>query len=84
MEQFVGSKVMEIIRDKKKRDERHKLFYLSSWWSTAGVGLPNLNEVAKQWCSVQACSATSERSFSKAGYVLNRHRGQLNGVSVWE
>ncbi len=56
---------------------------LLEWWKNTGSNLfPRLYKVAKFLLPIPASSASSERMFSKAGFVLNERRQRLSPNSV--
>lgn len=48
------------------------------WWSKYSQLLPELSWLARQYLAMQATSCASERLFSKAGYIVNKHRNKLS------
>ena len=41
-----------------------------SWWAKYCKLFPCIEKLARRWLSVQASSGASERTFSKAGYIV--------------
>ena len=52
------------------------------WWKLHEGKFPNVADLARRRLSAQASSACSERSFSKAGLILRKHRMSLTTESV--
>ena len=52
------------------------------WWKRFEAKFPGVADLARRRLSVQASSACSERSFSKAGLILRKHRLSLSRESV--
>ena len=52
------------------------------WWKMHEAKFPRVANIARRRLSTQASSACSERSFSKAGLILRKHRLSLSTESV--
>ncbi|KAK3927627.1 Transposable element Hobo transposase, partial [Frankliniella fusca] len=55
---------------------------LLKWWETEGAAYPNLQTIARQILAIPASSASSERVFSKAGFIINSRRTCLATKTV--
>jgi hypothetical protein len=55
---------------------------LMHYWKIKSEALPHLANVARLVLSIPASSATSERSFSDAGFIINVRRTTLNPENV--
>lgn len=53
-----------------------------SWWREFGAMIPDLRKIARSYLSVQATSCSSERMFSRAGYIVSRYRSSLHTNNV--
>lgn len=49
-----------------------------AWWAKYKNLFPELAEVARCFLGVQATSCASERLFSKAGFIVSKHRTSLS------
>ena len=54
------------------------------YWAQASLRFPLVAEVARKYLCVPASSATSERSFSKAGHIVRARRAKLSDEHVKE
>jgi hypothetical protein len=52
------------------------------WWSHNKFSFPVLYELSKKYLYIPATSASSERVFSTAGYILNQKRSRMKGTNV--
>lgn len=52
------------------------------WWKENNSTFPVLSRVARVLLSIPASSATSERAFSAAGYIINKRRVRLHHENV--
>lgn len=52
------------------------------WWKTMEPVFPLLSKLARKYLCVPASSVPSERIFSTAGYLVNRHRASLSADTV--
>ena len=55
-----------------------------TYWAQASLRFPLVAEVARKYLCVPASSATSERSFSKAGHIVRARRAKLSDEHVQE
>lgn len=53
-----------------------------NWWKTNGARFPLMAQLARKCFSIPASSASSERSFSTAGRIIEKRRTNLKGSSV--
>ena len=52
------------------------------WWKTMELVFPLLSTLARKYLCIPATSVPSERIFSTAGYLVNRHRASLHADTV--
>ena len=52
------------------------------WWKAAEGWFPLLSRVARSVLCIPASSATSERAFSAAGYIINKRRVNIHPDNV--
>ncbi|KAK3920431.1 E3 SUMO-protein ligase ZBED1 [Frankliniella fusca] len=55
---------------------------LLEWWKTKGKAYPKLQALARRLLGIPASSASSERVFSKAGFIVNSRRKRLHPKTV--
>lgn len=53
-----------------------------NWWKTNGARFPLMAQLARKCFAIPASSASSERSFSTAGRIIEKRRTNLKGSSV--
>ena len=65
--------------------DKHRLLWDDDpllWWRCYGQMVPELKVMARAYLGVQATSCSSERPFSKAGFIVNKYRTSLNTDNV--
>lgn len=65
--------------------EKHQLSWDDDpclWWKRYGDMVPELQLMARAYLGIQATSCSSERLFSKAGFIVNRFRTSLKSDNV--
>lgn len=55
---------------------------LNIWWKNHQLQLKNLSKLAKQILCIPASSASCERNFSAAGYLINERRTRLDPAII--
>lgn len=63
--------------------QKHKLSWDDDvWWRQYGQMVLEIQLMARAYLGIQATSCSSERLFSKAGFIVNKHRTSLNSDNV--